>query len=165
MIVFKQMIQLDQRNIALLRLVITGLHWELSLCTMQGTMKHSKTAVTGSIALGSTPMIMSLQLQLVNFLINSKIIALGNKADVLNINPRKREVKKEDAEKFARDNNLIFVGESSALLNQNVQEVMDVLLEKVFTEQSELIKKGKKRREALKISEEELALTNHRCCY
>jgi hypothetical protein len=38
-------------------------------------------------------------------------------------------VPKELAEKFARENNLIFVGETSAYSNQNVKEVMDALLE------------------------------------
>ena len=42
---------------------------------------------------------------------------LGNKTDVLHVNPNKRQVQREDAEKFARDNNLLFVGESSALSN------------------------------------------------
>ena len=42
---------------------------------------------------------------------------VGNKADVLHVNPNKREVPRELAEKFARENNLIFVGESSALAN------------------------------------------------
>ena len=54
---------------------------------------------------------------------------MGNKTDVLHVNQNKREVAKETAEKFARDNNLIFIGESSALSNQNVKEVMDSLLE------------------------------------
>jgi hypothetical protein len=46
------------------------------------------------------------------------VVALvGNKADTLQVNPNKREVPREMAEKFARDNNLIFVGESSALSN------------------------------------------------
>lgn len=43
------------------------------------------------------------------------------------------------AEKFARDNNLIFVGESSALSNQNIKEVMDALYEKIYMVQNDLI--------------------------
>ena len=39
---------------------------------------------------------------------------------------------KELAERFARENNLIFVGESSALSNQNIKEVMDALFERVY---------------------------------
>jgi len=42
---------------------------------------------------------------------------------------------------------------------------MEVLLEKIFLVQHELVKKGKKRKETLKVSEEELMLNNHRCCY
>jgi GTPase SAR1 family protein len=94
------------------------------------------------------------------------VVALvANKADTLQVNPNKREVPREAAEKFARDNNLIFVGESSALSNQNVKEVMETLLEKIYQVQNELVKKGKKREQNLKISEEELMLNNHRCCY
>ena len=39
---------------------------------------------------------------------------IANKADMPNVNHKRREVLKEDAEKFARDNSLIFIGESSA---------------------------------------------------
>lgn len=48
------------------------------------------------------------------YLILSFLFYLGSKADILSVNPAKREVPKEVAEKFARDNNLIFIGESSA---------------------------------------------------
>ncbi len=60
---------------------------------------------------------------------NVVIAIVGNKTDVLHVNANKREVPKETVEKFARENNLIFVGESSALSNQNIKEVMDALLE------------------------------------
>lgn len=96
---------------------------------------------------------------------NVVIALVANKTDVLHVNIKKREVSKELAEKFARDNNLIFIGESSALSNHNIKEVMDALYERIFMIQSELIRNGKKRRETLKISEEELMLNNHRCCY
>lgn len=32
----------------------------------------------------------------------------------MNVNPNRREISKELAEKFARENNLIFVGETSS---------------------------------------------------
>lgn len=89
----------------------------------------------------------------------------GNKVDMLNVNQSRREVPKETAEKFARENNLIFIGESSAVSNQNIKEVMDALLERIFIAQSELVKQGKKREATLRISEEEAMLNNHRCCY
>lgn len=57
------------------------------------------------------------------------ITIIGSKADVLSVNPAKRQVPRELAERFARDNNLIFIGESSSLQNQNVKEVMEALLE------------------------------------
>jgi hypothetical protein len=74
-------------------------------------------------------------------------------------------VPRETAERFARENNLVFIGESSAQSNQNIKEVMDALVERIFLVQSELVKKGKKKVETLRISEEELMLNNHRCCY
>lgn len=43
------------------------------------------------------------------------VIALvGNKCDVPTLAPQKRKVSTEEARKFAEDNGLIFVGESSA---------------------------------------------------
>jgi GTPase SAR1 family protein len=48
---------------------------------------------------------------------NVVIVLVGNKTDVLHVNQMKREVPREVAEKFARENNLIFIGESSALSN------------------------------------------------
>jgi len=48
---------------------------------------------------------------------NIVIALVANKVDVLYVNEKKRAVKREQAEKFARDNNLIFIGESSALSN------------------------------------------------
>jgi len=39
---------------------------------------------------------------------------IGNKADILHVNQNRRDVPKEEAEKFARDNNLIFIGEASS---------------------------------------------------
>ncbi len=62
---------------------------------------------------------------------------------------------REAAEKFARANGLLFVGETSSLSNVNVKEVMDSLLEQVWNVQSDLVKKGMKSRERLRISEEE----------
>ena len=47
----------------------------------------------------------------------------------MHVNQSRREVPKELAEKFARENNLIFVGESSSQANQNIKEVMDALFE------------------------------------
>lgn len=41
----------------------------------------------------------------------------------------------------------------------------DYILIGVFIVQNELVKKGKKRMETLKMSEEALMLNNHRCCY
>lgn len=81
--------------------------------------------------------------------------------------PNKRQVMKESAVRFARDNHLIFIDESSAMADINVKEVLEALIEAISRVQSELIKKGIKTVHNLKISyEEEMQKeTNHRCCY
>jgi hypothetical protein len=71
----------------------------------------------------------------------------------------------EEAKKFATDNNLLFLGESSAQSNINVKTIMDALFEEINSVQSDLIEKGLKKAETLKVSEEEVMLNNHRCCY
>jgi len=48
---------------------------------------------------------------------NVVIAIVGNKADVLMVNEAKRQVPIELAERYARENNLIFVGETSTLTN------------------------------------------------
>lgn len=45
---------------------------------------------------------------------NVVIALVGNKCDVPTLAPQKRKVSTEEARKFAEDNGLIFVGESSA---------------------------------------------------
>jgi hypothetical protein len=58
------------------------------------------------------------------------VIALvGNKSDSATLATYKRKVTLNDAKKFAEENNLIFVGESSAQMNVNVNEVFDALYE------------------------------------
>ena len=63
------------------------------------------------------------------------VIALvGNKSDSATLATYKRKVTLNDAKKFAEENNLIFVGESSAQTNVNVNEVFDALYESKFCE-------------------------------
>ena len=56
------------------------------------------------------------------------IALMGNKVDVMFREPDKREVSKKMADKFASDNGLLFMGESSALADINVHEIIDRLL-------------------------------------
>ena len=73
------------------------------------------------------------------------IVALvANKKDVLTVNVNKRQVPVEVAERFAKENNLIFIGECSALTGSNIKETMDALFEQIYLVQSDLVKKGKK---------------------
>jgi GTPase SAR1 family protein len=60
----------------------------------------------------------------------SVVIALvGNKCDLTSLAPHRRQVKFEEAQKFANENNLLFIGESSAQNNIIVKEVMQNLFE------------------------------------
>ena len=96
---------------------------------------------------------------------NVVIALVANKADVLHVNQSKREVPREAADKFARENDLIFVGETTALGNENITEVMEALLEKVFNTQKELINKGKKQRDKVMLNDEGDPVENTKCCY
>lgn len=60
---------------------------------------------------------------------NVVIALVGNKSDIPNLAPLKRKISAEKAKKFAEENGLIFIGESSAQSNTNVQEVMSALFE------------------------------------
>ncbi len=51
---------------------------------------------------------------------NVVIALVGNKSDSATLATYKRKVTLNDAKKFAEENNLIFVGESSAQMNVNV---------------------------------------------
>ena len=73
---------------------------------------------------------------------------------------------KESAIKFAKDNKLLFIDESSALADINIREVVEELLENIFRVQTYLINKGIKPPNALKLVDEDFANTSaHRCCY
>ncbi len=57
------------------------------------------------------------------------IIALvANKCDIMFRDPKQREVSKESAIKFAKENGLLFSDESSAYSDINIKEVVENLL-------------------------------------
>jgi hypothetical protein len=53
--------------------------------------------------------------------------------DVLFTDPGKREVQKEQAAKFAKDNDLIFTEESSALADVNIKENINLLVQSILS--------------------------------
>jgi len=79
--------------------------------------------------------------------------------------PFYRQVSIEAAEKFAKDENLIFIGETSCKDNMNCGNLFDLLLEKVHQTQKDLVRQGKKNIEDLRYGEEERAVNYNRCCY
>ena len=71
----------------------------------------------------------------------------------------------EAAEKFAQQENLIFLGETSCKDNINIGNLFDKLLAKVHETQADLVRRGIKNIEDLRYGEEERKITYNRCCY
>ena len=94
---------------------------------------------------------------------NVVIALVANKFDIVKQNASKREVPMEAAEKFSRENGLIFVGETSALSNIYIKEVMSELIEKIYTVERES-KQGKKSREKFRVTEEGEEGAKSGCC-
>ena len=63
----------------------------------------------------------------------TELILIGNKSDLCETEPNKRSLNKEDAERFACDNKMLFM-ESSAEACNNVRESFEVLLQKIYSE-------------------------------
>ena len=56
---------------------------------------------------------------------------VGNKADVATLTGYKRKVTMQEAADFAKENKLIWIGETSAQKNQNVKEIFEELFESI----------------------------------
>jgi len=65
------------------------------------------------------------------------IMLVGNKLDLCTVNPKERKVPREVAEKFAKDNGMLF-DETSAVSNVKVKESFEVLMEAIYNEQSKV---------------------------
>ena len=61
---------------------------------------------------------------------------IGNKIDLHERNSSARKVSKEQAEKFANENSILFE-EISAKNNQNVEEIFELLFEEVYKVQKD----------------------------
>ena len=95
------------------------------------------------------------------------VVALvGNKCDIVESEPSRREVMAIKARHYAEKNSLLFLAETSACLNKNVREVMETLFAKIYEKQSELVVRGLRSPQQLKVQlEEEMQPAPHRCCY
>ena len=97
---------------------------------------------------------------------------IGNKSDILIADPSKREVPKEQAIQFAKNNGLIFIDESSALADINIKNVIEILITsnlydniEIYEAQLKLAKDGKKDLKSLKLTYEEMKGTGvNNCC-
>jgi hypothetical protein len=72
------------------------------------------------------------------------VAIVANKVDIMFESPEQREVIKEQAAAFARDNQCIFIDESSALADIFINEVFEALLQSIYAYQMELVSKGLK---------------------
>ena len=59
----------------------------------------------------------------------SLIISIANKHDLVKDDPSHRAVTTEETKVFAQDNDLLYIGESSALSDTNIREVVESLME------------------------------------
>ena len=57
---------------------------------------------------------------------------IANKCDLVKEKPDERKVELEEIQQFAEENNLIFIGESSALSDMNIKEVVENLMQSKF---------------------------------
>jgi len=97
---------------------------------------------------------------------NVVIMLVANKCDIMFSRPEDREVMKEQGARFARDNHLLFLEESSALADINISEVFTALIESIMKVQRELFRKGVKSEKSLKLKDEDMSLHfEHRCCF
>ena len=79
--------------------------------------------------------------------------------------PFYRQVTIEAAEQFAREENLIFIGETSCQDNINCANLFEMLIDKVHQTQTDLVRKGAKHINDLRYGEEERNVKYDRCCY
>ena len=94
------------------------------------------------------------------------VALMANKCDIMFKKPEQREVMREQGSLFARENNLCFLDECSALADIGIQECFENLVQKVVIVQMELIRKGLKEKTSLKIKDEDLSMHySNRCCY
>jgi small GTP-binding protein len=97
------------------------------------------------------------------------IIALmANKLDIMFTAAEQRQVMREQAELFARENQLLFIDESSALAGINVDETFYALAEGIKRTQLTLVNRGEKPLQSLRLKEEGTSMeydVRNRCCY
>ena len=79
--------------------------------------------------------------------------------------PFYRQVTIEAAEQFAKEENLIFIGETSCQDNLNCGDLFELLIAKVHQVQTDLVRTGAKNIMDLQFGEEERNVSYNRCCY
>ena len=67
----------------------------------------------------------------VQILLIRKILTEANKCDITNKNPREREVNETEAKEFAAKNELLYAGETSAMMNINIHRCIEELAKKI----------------------------------
>ena len=83
-----------------------------------------------------------------------QFLIMANKWDFTNKYPRMNQVPNTKVEGFVKSHNVLYFGESSAKKNLNIEKPINKLIEHVFDTQMDLIEKGTKNEESLKIAPE-----------
>ena len=93
---------------------------------------------------------------------------MANKLDIMFNAPEQRQVLREQAELFARENELLYIDECSALAGINIEETFISLAETIKRAQMVLVDRGDKHIGALKMNEHGTSMefdVKNRCCY
>ena len=91
---------------------------------------------------------------------------MGNKVDIMFGEPERREVVREQACLFSRDNELLWIDECSAIAGINIEETFLALAEKIYSTQMHLIQTGRVNKNSLKLKEADTSRNYQtRCCY
>ncbi len=86
------------------------------------------------------------------------VILMPNKSDIMFKKPEEREVMREQGQIFAKENHLLYIDECSALADIGIKDVFSSLIHAVVRVQSELVRKGLKESQALRIKDEDLSM-------
>ena len=78
---------------------------------------------------------------------------MANKVDIMFGEPEQREVYREQAVLFCRDQGLVWVDECSAKDGINIDETFEALTDQIYETQMDLVDAGKVSLESLKLRE------------
>ena len=94
---------------------------------------------------------------------NIVIMLVGNKLDLVSGNPKERKVSRPVAEKYAKENNMLF-DEASAVSNVKVKESFETLMEEIYNEQSKVTATDETTGVSLNVEQSKNEANTGMCC-